>query len=141
GEKLMRGKKGAMVAIEPSTGEILALISAPGYDPNDLVGGKERSANFAKLYNDSTMPLFNRALQAMYPPGSVFKLIDALIAQHDGLINRSTSFPCARGYPPMGGKPKCHPHPPVDLVGSVAYSCNSYYSYVFREIVDQRRYP
>jgi penicillin-binding protein 2 len=77
----------------------------------------------------------------MYPPGSIFKLIDALIAQNDGLIGRSTFFPCARGYPPMGGKPKCHAHPPVDLVGSVAHSCNSYYSYVFREIVDQKRYP
>lgn len=141
GEWLLQGKKGALVAIEPSTGEILALISAPSYDPNLLIGGKERARNFAKLYQDSTMPLFNRALQAMYPPGSIFKLIDALIAQNDNLITRSTIYPCARGYPPMGGKPKCHPHPPVDLVGSVAYSCNSYYSYVFREIVDQRRFP
>ena len=142
GEKLLKGKKGAVVAIEPSTGEILCLISSPGYDPNLLVGGKERSKNFTKLYYDSlNMPLFNRALTAMYPPGSIFKLIDALIAQDDGLISRSTSYPCARGYPPMGGKPKCHPHGGVDLVGSVAQSCNSYYSYVFREIVDQKKYP
>jgi penicillin-binding protein 2 len=142
GEKLMRGKKGAIVAIEPSTGEILCLVSAPAYDPNLLVGGKERSRNFTRLYYDSlNQPLFNRALQAMYPPGSIFKLIDALIAQHDGLIQRSTSFPCHRGYPPMGGKPRCHAHAPVDLVGSVAQSCNSYYSYVFREIVDQKKYP
>lgn len=142
GEKLMHGKKGAIVAIEPSTGEILCLVSGPAYDPNLLVGGKERSKNFTKLYYDSMdRPLFNRALTAMYPPGSIFKLIDALIAQKDGLINRSTSFPCHQGYPPMGNKPKCHPHGPVDLVGSVAQSCNSYYSYVFREIVDQRAYP
>ncbi|HRD37360.1 MAG TPA: penicillin-binding transpeptidase domain-containing protein, partial [Bacteroidia bacterium] len=141
GERLMKGKKGALVAIEPSTGEILCLISAPGYDPNLLVGGKERNKNFAKLVYDSTLPLFNRAIQAEYPPGSTFKLIDALIAQNDGLINRSTMYPCARGYPPMGGKPKCHPHGPVDLVNSVAQSCNSYYSYVFREIVDQKKYP
>jgi penicillin-binding protein 2 len=142
GERLMHGKKGAVVAIEPSTGEILALVSSPSYDPNLLVGGKERSRNFTKLYYDSiNRPLFNRALTAMYPPGSIFKLIDALVAQNDGLINRNTYFPCARGYPPMGGKPKCHPHPPVNLVGSVAHSCNSYYSYVFREIVDQKRYP
>lgn len=142
GEKLLKNKKGAVVAIEPSTGEILCLISSPGYDPNLLVGGKERSKNFTRLYYDSIdMPLFNRALTAMYPPGSIFKLIDALIAQDDGLIKRSTSYPCARGYPPMGGKPKCHPHGPVDLVGSVAQSCNSYYSYVFREIVDQKKYP
>lgn len=142
GEQLMRGKKGAIVAIEPSTGEILCLISGPAYDPNLLVGGKERSKNFTRLYYDTIdRPLFNRALTAMYPPGSIFKLIDALIAQNDGLIHRSTSFPCHRGYPPMGGKPKCHPHGPVDLVGSVAQSCNSYYSYVFREIVDQKAYP
>lgn len=141
GEKLMQGKKGAVVALEPSTGEILAMISSPGYDPNLLVGGKERARNFTMLYHDSTLPLFNRALQAMYPPGSTFKLIDALIAQNDGVIGRHTSFPCARGYPPMGGKPKCHPHAPVDLVGSVAQSCNSYYSYVFREITDQKKYP
>lgn len=140
-ERLMKGKKGALVAIEPSTGEILALVSAPTYDPNLLVGGKERAKNFARLVFDSTQPLFNRALQAMYPPGSTFKLIDALIAQNDGVISRSTSYPCARGYPPMGGKPKCHPHGPVDLIGSVAQSCNSYYSYVFREIVDQKKYP
>jgi penicillin-binding protein 2 len=142
GERLMKGKKGALVAIEPSTGEILALISAPSYDPNLLVGGKERSINFTKLYYDSlSKPLFNRALQAMYPPGSTFKLLDALIAQNDGLIKRSTSYPCNRGYPPMGNKPKCHPHAPVDLIGSVAQSCNSYYSYVFREIVDQKAFP
>ena len=142
GEKLIKGKKGAIVAIEPSTGEILCLVSGPTYDPNLLVGGKERSKNFTKLYYDSlNLPLFNRALTAMYPPGSTFKLIDALIAQQDGLINRSTSFPCNQGYPPMGNKPKCHKHGGVDLPGSIATSCNSYYSYVFTRIVDQKRFP
>lgn len=143
GEKLMAGKKGAVVAIEPSTGEILCLISAPSYDPNELVGGKERAKNYARLALDSVnVPLFNRALTAMYPPGSIFKLIDALIAQNDGLINRNTVYPCALGYPPMGGKPKCHPHGGgKSLVGSIATSCNSYYAYVFREIVDQSKYP
>jgi penicillin-binding protein 2 len=142
GEKLLKGKRGAIVAIEPSTGEILCLISAPGYDPNLLVGGKERSRNFTKLFYDSlNLPLFNRALTAMYPPGSTFKLIDALIAQKDGLIDRSTVFPCHGGYPPMGGRPKCHPHPSTDLPGSIATSCNSYYSYVFCKIVDQKAFP
>lgn len=142
GEKLLNGKKGAIVAIEPSSGEILCLISSPGYDPNLLVGGKERSRNFAKLFYDSiNQPLLNRALQGLYPPGSTFKLIDALIAQNDGLITRSTSYPCHGGYPPMGGRPKCHSHGPVDLPGSIATSCNSYYSYVFREITDQKKYP
>ena len=87
------------------------------------------------------LPLFNRALTAMYPPGSTFKLIDALIAQNDGVINRSTVYPCQGGYPPMHGKPKCHRHAACDLIGSVAQSCNSYYSYVFRDIVDQKKYP
>ncbi len=142
GEKLLKGKKGAIVAIDPQTGEIICLISGPGYDPNLLVGGKERSRNFTKLYYDSlNLPLFNRALQAMYPPGSTFKLIDALIAQQDNLISRSTVFPCHGGYPPMGGHPKCHAHPSTDLPGSIATSCNSYYSYVFREITDQKKYP
>ena len=141
GEKLMAGKKGSVVAIEPSTGEILALISAPTYDPNELVGGKERNKNYARLALDSVnRPLYNRALMAMYPPGSTFKLIDALIGQDEGVINRSTMYPCHRGYPPMGNKPKCHPHGPVDLVGSVATSCNSYYAYVFHDITSQKKY-
>ena len=89
----MKGKKGAIVAIDPQTGEILCLVSSPGYDPNLLVGGKERSRNFTKLYYDSlNLPLFNRALMAMYPPGSTFKLIDALIAQQDNLISKERLF-------------------------------------------------
>lgn len=143
GEKLMKGKKGAIVAIEPATGEILCVISSPGYDPNLFIGSKERARNYPVLNNDTLgRPLFNRALTAMYPPGSTFKLIGALIAQHDGLINRSTVYPCIGGYPPGGGKPKCHPHGGgKSLPGSIATSCNSYYTYVFRAIVDQRKYP
>lgn len=143
GEKLLRGKKGALVAIEPSTGEILCLISSPTYDPNSLVSGKERNKSFARMYADTiNVPLFNRALTAMYPPGSIFKLIDALIAQNDGVINENTYYPCIGGYPPMGGKPKCHPHGGgKSLIGSIAVSCNSYYAYVFRDIVDQKKYP
>jgi penicillin-binding protein 2 len=142
GEKLMVGKKGAVVAIEPSTGEILCLISSPTYDPNEMVGGRERSKNYTRLsYDTLGVPLLNRALTAMYPPGSTFKLIDALIAQQDKVIERSTTFPCHQGYPPMGNKPKCHKHGVVDLPGSIATSCNSYYSYVFTRIVDQKKFP
>ncbi len=142
GEKLLQGKRGAVVAIEPQTGEILCLVSAPSYDPNLLVGGKERSKNFTKLYYDSlNLPLFNRALQAMYPPGSTFKLIDALIAQQDNLISRSTGFPCHHGYPPMGGHPKCHDNGAGDIPSAIAMSCNSYFSYVFCSIVNQKAYP
>lgn len=141
GEKLMRGKKGSIVAIEPATGEILCLVSSPSYDPNLLVGGKTRAKNYARLLLDTiNVPLFNRATQAMYPPGSIFKLIDALIGQKDGVLKTSTVYPCHGGYPPMGGKPKCHHHPAADLTMSIQYSCNSYYSYVFRSIVDQPAY-
>ncbi len=140
-ETLLKGKKGALVAIEPSTGEILCMVSTPGYDPNLLVGGKERSRNFARLSLDTTLPLFNRALQAMYPPGSTFKLIDALIAQDDGVINRESSFACAPGYPPMGGHPKCHKRHSGNLVENIAQSCNSYFSYVFARICENNKYP
>lgn len=141
GEKLMQGKKGAIVAIEPSTGEILCLVSSPTYDPNLLVGGKERSKNFTKLYYDSlNLPLFNRALTAMYPPGSTFKLIDALIGLQDNVITESSSFPCHHGYPPMGGHPKCHDNGAGNLPTAIAISCNSYFSYVFCAICNQKKY-
>ncbi|MFL5752097.1 MAG: peptidoglycan D,D-transpeptidase FtsI family protein [Bacteroidia bacterium] len=141
GEKLMRGKKGSIVAIEPSTGEILCLVSSPAYDPNLLVG-HDRAKNFSIMYRDTVyVPLFNRATQAMYPPGSIFKLIDALVGQNDGVLGVHTVYPCAHGYPPMGGKPACHGHPAADLTASIQFSCNSYYSYVFRSIVDQKSYP
>jgi penicillin-binding protein 2 len=137
GEKLMQNKIGGVVAIEPSTGEILALITSPTYDPNLLVG-RDFPKNYGVLAKDTLgKPLFNRALQAYYPPGSTFKLLNALIAQQEGVLRPATAYPCARGYPPMGGKPKCHPHgSPTDMKGSIATSCNSYYSYVFKSIVD-----
>jgi penicillin-binding protein 2 len=143
GEELMQNKKGSIVAIEPSTGEILAFISSPSYDPNLLAGaGKERSKNFSNLFRDTVnVPLFNRALMAQYPPGSIFKLIDALVGQQEGVLTPDRVYPCAHGYPPMGGKPKCHGHPSVNLIGSIATSCNSYFSYVFRSIVDAKKYP
>ncbi|MBS1647191.1 MAG: penicillin-binding protein 2 [Bacteroidetes bacterium] len=136
GEFLMQGKKGSIVAIEPSTGEILALVTSPTYDPNLLVG-RERSKNYGVLQKDTVgIPLFNRALMAAYPPGSIFKLIDALIGLKEGVLQPSTVYPCHRGYPPMGGKPKCHPHASGDLYTAIQASCNSYFSYVFKSIVD-----
>jgi penicillin-binding protein 2 len=140
GEMLMQGKKGSIVAIEPSTGEILCLVTSPTYDPNLLVG-RERSKNYAMLQKDTVgVPLFNRALMAAYPPGSIFKLIDALVGLKEGVLHPSTVYPCARGYPPMGGKPKCHPHAAGDLYMAIQASCNSYFSYVFRSIVDESKY-
>jgi penicillin-binding protein 2 len=136
GEYLMQGKRGSIVAIDPSTGEILALVSSPTYDPNLMVG-RERSKNYGVLQKDTAgIPLFNRALMAAYPPGSIFKLIDALIGLKEGVLQTSTVYPCNRGYPPMGGHPKCHPHAAGDLYTAIQASCNSYFSYVFKSIVD-----
>jgi len=141
GELLMQNKIGSIVAIEPSTGEILALVTSPTYDPNLLVG-RERSKNYAKLALDTLrVPLYNRALQASYPPGSTFKLVDGLIAQNEGVLNLDTRYPCARGYPPLGGRPKCEAHPaPCNMIESIEYSCNSYYSYVFKSIIENKKY-
>ncbi len=141
GEALMQNKIGSVVAIEPSTGEILALVTSPTYDPNLLVG-RARSKNYAKLALDNVgVPLFNRALMATYPPGSTFKLIDALIAMNDKVLTPQTRYPCAGGYPPLGGKPKCHRHSsPLDLYESISHSCNSYYSYVFKSIIENHRF-
>lgn len=142
GEQLLQNKSGAIVAIEPATGEILACISGPSYNPNLLVG-RARTKNYGKLFMDKSLPLFNRALMAYYPPGSTFKLLNGLIGEQEQVTFRDTRYPCARGYPVMGGKPKCHPHPsPMDLPGAVATSCNSYFCYVFRSIIDNRKkYP
>lgn len=142
GEQLLQNKSGAIVAIDPSTGEILACISGPSYNPNLLVG-RERTKNYGKLFMDKSLPLFNRALMAYYPPGSTFKLLNGLIGEQEQVTFRDTRYPCNRGYPVMGGKPKCHPHPsPMDLPGAVSTSCNSYFCYVFRSIIDNRKkYP
>ena len=93
GERLMQNKIGAIVAIEPSSGEILSLVSAPTYNPNLLIGRK-RSENYNILLQNKNKPLFNRALQGTYPPGSTFKLINALIALQAGAITKYTNFSC-----------------------------------------------
>jgi penicillin-binding protein 2 len=141
GEKLMQNKKGSLVAIDPQTGEILAIVTSPTYDPNLLVG-RARNKNFAKLLQDTLgNPLFNRGTMASYPPGSTFKLIMSLIGLHEGVLTKDTRYPCARGYPPLGGRPKCHPHgSPQDLHGAIGTSCNSYFSYVFKSVIDDKKY-
>ncbi|MDF2435900.1 MAG: penicillin-binding protein 2 [Bacteroidota bacterium] len=140
-EQLMQNKIGSVVALDPSTGEILAIVTSPTYDPNLLVG-RSRNKNFAMLSLDSIgKPLFNRSTMASYPPGSTFKLVMALIGMNEHVLTPTTRYPCARGFPPLGGRPKCHPHPsPMDLVGAIGTSCNSYFSYVFKSVIEDKKY-
>ncbi len=140
-EQLMQNKIGSVVAIDPSTGEILAIVTSPTYDPNLFVG-RARNKNFAELSLDSIgKPLFNRSTMASYPPGSTFKLVMALIGLNEGVLTAQTRYPCARGYPPLGGRPKCHPHgSPMDLEGAIGTSCNSYFSYVFKSVIEDKKY-
>ncbi|MDN4754892.1 penicillin-binding protein 2 [Porphyromonadaceae bacterium W3.11] len=138
GERLMAGKRGAIVMIEPKTGEIRALVSAPSYDPSLLVG-KDRGKNFKDLELDPQMPLYNRAIMGTYPPGSTFKTAQAAVLLQAGAINESVTFPCYHGYPVLGGRPRCHGHPsPVGLNMAITTSCNSYFCYGLRAMIDDR---
>ncbi|MAD50786.1 MAG: penicillin-binding protein 2 [Flavobacteriales bacterium] len=142
GELLMKNKRGSIVALEPSTGEILCLVSSPNYDPNTLVGRK-RSGNYLVLNEDTiNKPLFNRATLAQYPPGSTFKLINALIGLQEKVIYSGSRFGCDEGY--VYGeekrKMKCHPHrTPLNLTESISNSCNAYFCNVYRAIIE--KYP
>lgn len=137
GERLMKNKLGSIVVIEPQTGEILALVSSPTYDPNLLVG-RERGKNFSKLYTDPYIPLYMRPLQAYYPPGSTFKPVQALIGQQEGLIEPKTVFPGGVGYYAGNHLVKnFHPLPSLDLRGAIEYSSNSYFCHVFHEIIEK----
>ena len=140
GEQLMTGKRGSIVAIEPSSGEILALVSAPGFDPNLLVGNK-RSVNYKKLEADSiNLPLFDRGLLAQYPPGSPFKVVNALIALQEGVITPATTMTCNHGYHFGGLTVACHcSGGPMALRKSISKSCNNYYCTTFKRIVEN--YP
>lgn len=142
GEFLMNGKKGSIVAIEPSSGEILCVISSPSYNPNLLVG-RARKINYRILSEDTVqVPLFNRALMAMYPPGSTFKIVDALVGQQEGVLFPDTRYSCPGGFSIGGGRSVgCHEHwSPLNLTQSIQFSCNTYYCRVFRSIVDKKSY-
>lgn len=142
-EKLMKGKMGSIVAIEPSTGEILTFVSSPGYNPNMMVG-RERGNNYMKLLNDKTKPMFVRPIQAYYPPGSVFKVVAALTAQQAGVIDEHTVFNCPGGYRYGGGRAimRCtHVDGPTGLIKSIQKSCNTYYGYVYARMIDSRGMP
>ena len=135
GERLMQHKKGSIVAIEPKTGEILALVTSPGYDPELLVG-RIRNTNYRMLQKDSLDPLFDRALQAQYPPGSIFKIVQALTALQEGVITPHTGFPCVKAL--VG----CHNHPNAqDIEHAIQYSCNPYFYRVFQREIEQDKDP
>jgi len=130
GEKLMQNKRGSIVAIEPATGEILALVSSPSYDPAILVG-RNRGKNFNLLVHDTLKPLYNRAIMAAYPPGSTFKLLNALIALEGGAVTTETQFSCSG---PETKPIKCSHHhiTPLSMVYGIQQSCNPYFWNVFK---------
>jgi penicillin-binding protein 2 len=141
GEKLMKNYRGAVVAIEPTTGEILALISSPDFDPALLVG-RDRTRNYTRLERDSILkPLYNRALMANYPPGSTFKPIQALIGLQEGVITQESSFSCNMGFHYGAINVACHNHAsPLDLLHGIQQSCNSYFCNVYKRILENPNY-
>lgn len=141
GEELMQNKVGSIVAIEPATGEILAMISTPTYDPSLLAFGPERGKNYAALLQDSLQPFFNRGIQAEYPPGSLFKPLVALIGMQVGTLQPQRGISCQGAYYLNGMRlTGCHGHPYCrDVATAIQHSCNAYFVTAFREIID--RYP
>lgn len=139
GEQLMQHKHGGIVAIEPKTGEILALISAPTFDPALLVG-RERSKNYTALYNDSiAKPLYDRTLLAEYPPGSPFKVVNALIGLQEGVITPQSVFSCGGGYRYGGHIMRCHcGRGANDLLHGIALSCNAYFANTYKRAIDMK---
>ena len=139
GQELMAGKVGSVVAIEPSTGEILALVSSPGIDVEQL---SDIGKHYNEIAKNPYKPMYNRAVQASYPPGSVFKLVNALIGMQEGVLRPEMRYPCSHGYHyGAGHKLGCHGHrSPIDMTESIMMSCNAYYCYVLKNIVDNRKY-
>lgn len=137
-ESLMVGKRGAVVAIEPKTGEILCLVSSPSYDPRMLVG-RQRGEGYRTLMADPAKPLFDRALGGAYPPGSTFKPTQALILLQEGIITPQTTYPCYHGYINGGLRVGCHGHgSPLPLKPALQTSCNAYFCWGFKNMIDKR---
>jgi penicillin-binding protein 2 len=142
GEQLMINKRGGIVAIEPKTGEILALVTAPSYDPSILVG-RQRSKNYTLLYYDSiAKPLYDRGLLAEYPPGSPFKILTGLIGLQEGVIDEETSFMCHHGFSYARGRfMKCHGFGPHQLHNGIYNSCNTYFANVYMRTINKYAKP
>ena len=138
GQMLMANKVGSLVAIEPSTGEILTLVSSPGIDVDQLANIGQ---HYAEISNDPYKPMFNRAVQASYPPGSVFKLVNGLIGLQEEVFTPQTQYPCNMGYHFGRNKLGCHAHKsPLTFEESIMMSCNAYYCYVLRNLLENPKY-
>jgi penicillin-binding protein 2 len=138
GQELMRNKVGSLVAIEPKTGEILSLVSSPGVDVNMLA---DISQHYNEIIKDPHKPMFNRAVQAPYPPGSVFKLVNGLIGLQEGTLNMDMAYPCYQGYHFGSHKLGCHNHwSPLRLEEAIMMSCNGFFCYVLRNILENKKY-
>ena len=140
GQQLMKGKKGSVVAIEPSTGEILTMVSSPGIDVDVLA---DFGRHYSTLSRDKNKPLYNRAVSASYPPGSVFKLVNGLVGLEDGVLQPWMQYPCYNGYvyTSSGRKLGCHTHrSPLNLEDAVMMSCNGYFCYVLKSILENPKY-
>ncbi len=138
GEELMAGKVGAVVAIDPSTGEILMMVSTPTFDPDELVG-KERGNNYMKLLNDPRRPLFNRAVSSRYPPGSIFKMVQALIGLQEGVLHQNDIIECHGEFTYGTKSLKCHKHKSrTSLNFAISTSCNTYFCNTFCRILNNR---
>lgn len=138
GQMLMANKVGSLVAIEPATGEILTMVSSPGIDVNQLA---DIGQHYKEISTDPYKPMFNRAVQAPYPPGSVFKLVNGLIGLQEGVLTPETMYPCSMGYHFGRNKLGCHAHrSPIDLEESIMMSCNAYYCYVLRNLLENKKY-
>ena len=142
GERLMQGKLGSIVAIEPKTGEVLCMVSSPTYDPRMMVGRQRGTSNII-LGQDPHKPLLNRAIMGQYPPGSTFKTGQALTLLQEGIITPATPYPCSRGFHYKGLTVGCHGHgSPLPLVPAIATSCNGYFCWgLYHMFNNRRKYP
>ena len=138
GQLLMQNKVGSLVAIEPSTGEILTMVSSPGIDVDMLANIGQ---HYGEISSNPYKPMFNRAVQAPYPPGSVFKLVNGLIGLEEGVVTPGTHYPCSMGYHFGRNKLGCHAHKsPIDFEESIMMSCNAYYCYILRDLLENKKY-
>ena len=142
GERLLEGKIGSIVAIEPKTGEVLCMVSSPTYDPRMMVG-RQRSKSHIELSRNSWKPLLNRSIMGQYPPGSTFKTTQALTFMSEGIITAQTAYPCYHGFVYKGLRVGCHGHgSPLPLVPALSTSCNGYFCWgLYHMIGNRQKYP